>query len=88
MIWYLGKYLDIIKKNEQINQLRESTVMGYVIIIVIFSLFNTIEGYAEDYKYDPKKLKKTIPQMEISDFMKECLKFSFGILSSFMDIII
>lgn len=88
MIWFLGKYLDILKVNEQIQTQREGTIMSYVVIIVIFSLYNTIEGYSDEQKYDAKRLKKTIPQMETSDFMKECLKFSFGILSNFMDLII
>ncbi|KRX00081.1 hypothetical protein PPERSA_07278 [Pseudocohnilembus persalinus] len=85
---YLHAYIQAIRKNDnnEINHQKEGTMLSYIVILCIFLLFYTIEGFSADQKFDEKKLKKTIHQMESDDFMKATLKFCFGIISSIIEI--
>ena len=84
----LSKYLARVQDDRDTNTQKESSILGHVILITIFGLYNTIEGYSDDKKFDIKKLKKSIPQMESDDFMRECLTFSYAILSKVMEVLI
>jgi hypothetical protein len=55
---------------------------------VIFSLFNTIEGYQEDKKFETERPKKTIPQMEADKLSKACLRLSYGVISKLFEMLI
>ncbi len=75
-------------ESDSTNSVKESQLLNYIAQIVIFGLFNTIEGYQEDRKFDTERLKKTTPQMEGDELSKACLDFSYGIISKLFEMLI
>ena len=65
MYGHLNSHLKyLVENNNAVNSQREANCLAQILIITIFGLFNTIEGYQDDKKFDHERLKKTIPQME------------------------
>lgn len=44
MMDFLGKYISYLKNDNNIDKAKESSVLNYIIQMIIFSLYYTIEG--------------------------------------------
>jgi len=51
MFQYFEIYLQKLQDSDT-NSLRESTFLSQIVMITIFCLFNTIEGYSTEKPYD------------------------------------
>jgi len=88
MFQYLQQYIVLLKSVDKAELQREATLLQFTVVMIIFTMFYSVEGFNHSEKFDMKKLKKTVPQMEENAIAKECLKFSYGFFCNILQLVL
>jgi hypothetical protein len=90
MFEYLEKYIHYLTNDKSAKSGGEASLLQQVIMLLVFSLYNTIQEYNPQEDPQDKYLtpsEKKFTELSSSDLTKECVKYSYAIVFHLMELV-
>jgi hypothetical protein len=90
MFEYLEKYIHYLTSEKSAKTGGEASLLQQVVMLLVFSLYNTIQEYNPNEDPQDKYLtpsEKKFTELSSSDLTKECIKYSYAIVFHILELI-
>jgi len=92
MFEYLQRYVTYLtNENSKLNKANEGSFLQQTVMLVIYSLFNSVQGYnpRDEIKEKYSEIQgKSFAALASNDLTKECSRISYGVIFHIVDLVI